>query len=241
MSTQKWAVVILLAGLCLTTVGCWPFMPYTRSDSGSVAGEYRAWSSEPTTGVRTWTEKKLTIEGPSGKTSQEGGAQAIKTGSLNFELDGMVYKSPKQGISAEGWEGTLANPVAIMSIIGGIALIVAAVYWWFTKDTRTALFIGGGGLGLLACALVYEKYPWVILFLFLGGVGYGIWTLVTAIKKKKAEAKAKETASTLGVVVKAVEDSDNPASVKERVAVLAGVNADKVTETIRETKKAVGL
>ena len=225
--------------------GCWPFMPTTRTDSGSATGEYRAWDLDPATGA--WvlrTEKKMSVTGPSGKTSQEGGAQAIKTGALKFKMDGMEAEGPRFGIQAEGGlEGFLANPVTIMSVIGGLAIVGAAVYWWFARDLRTALFIGAGGIGLFVCALVFEKYPLVILALFVGGIGFAAWSIWSAIQKKKIEAAKTQVDATQEVLVRAVEGAEPAvaAKIKERVTELAGKFAEEVKAVITAAKERAGI
>jgi len=233
-------LVVMLAGLtlaCLLSSGCWPLMPSTRTDSGEASGALRSWEYDPDTGKWLGVEKTMTVVGPSGKTSQEGGAQAIKTGALKFKMDGMEAEGPKFGIQAEGWEGTLANPVTIMSIIGGLAIIGAGAYWWFTRDLMTAGIIAATGLGLLVCAYVFESYPIVILGLFLAalvGIGYYLWE---RYKGKTNAEVADQVAGVLALVTRAVEKvgKTNPTAaeaVKDAVAEKAEENPDLDVKTI---------
>jgi len=228
---RRLLMVLCLAGVCVVAAGCWPFMPSTRTDSGEASGTLRSWEYDQDTGKWLGVEKTMTVKGPSGKTSQEGGAQAIKTGTLKLQMDGMEAEGPKLGITAEGWEGTLANPVTIMSIIGALAIIGAGVYWWLTRDLMTTGIIAAAGLGLLVCAYVFESYPIVILGLFLAallGLGYYLWE---RYKGKTNAEVADQVAGVLALVTRAVEkvgttNAAAAAAVKAAVAEKAEENPD---------------
>jgi len=229
--------VLALVAACALVAGCWPLMPSTRTDSGEASGTLRSWEYDQDTGKWIGVEKTMAVKGPSGKTSQEGGAQAIKTGALKFKMDGMEAEGPKFGITAEGWEGTLANPVTIMSVIGGLAIIGAGVYWWLTRDLMTAGIIAAAGLGLLVCAYVFEEYPIVILGLFLAalaGIGYYLWE---RYKGKTNAEVADQVAGVLALVTRAVEkvEKTDPSAAK---AVKAAV-AEKAVENPDLDVKAV--
>ena len=239
---MKRLLAVMLLG-CLVVAGCWPFMPSTRTDSGEASGTLRSWEYDQDTGKWLGVEKKMSVKGPSGKTSQEGGAQAIKTGALKFKMDGMEAEGPKFGITAEGWASSFSTPAAILSIFGGLFLVGAVVYWWFLRNTRVALMIGGFGIGLLGCALVFEEYPWVILILFLGAVGYGAWSIYESARKKKVEAEKEQVDETLQVVARAVEEMDPSVAsvVKAKISELAGKFKQEVKDVITKAKQAAGI
>jgi len=230
--------LLLMVVVCLLVAGCWPFMASTRTESGEASGVIRTYNTDPDTGQ--WvlqTEKEMSVVGPSGRTSQEGGAQAIKAGPLRLKMNGMEAEGPRYGITAEGWEGTLADPVTIMSILGGLALIGSVVYWWLTRDVLTACIIAGSGIGLLVCAFVFETYPIVILGLFLvllAGVGFYLWE---RYKGKTHDEIAVQVQGVLALVTRAIEKvgKTNPeaaSAVKKAVADKAEERPDLAVKAI---------
>ena len=196
------------------------------------------------------SEKLMEVRGPSGKTSQDGGAQAIKTGQLKFSMDGMEAEGPKLGIQSEGWEGTVTSVPGLMGI-AGIACVIGGGVWLAISKLSAwksaGAIMGIGGI-LLVGAFFFETYPLVALALILavvGGAGFILWQLV--IRKRleaargRAEEETRQVGETLSVVARAVEavgkeDAVAAGKVKAMVGELAGKFESGVKDLIGKAK-----
>ena len=122
-----------------------------------------------------------------------------------------------KGQSAEfgGFESAIISGVSkgtvILYVLGGLCIVAGIVCAVWLKRVVLGLAVAGGGIGLMAVAVLFETYPWIVLVgavVLLGGLVwflYDSWkggrlsaalkAVVTGVEAAPAEAQAPVKAS----------------------------------------------
>jgi Flp pilus assembly protein TadB len=236
---------LLVVGLLSVMLsGCVLFSASTKTDAGHIKATHT--KKLDATGTMVEENRTVDVTGATGKTTQPGGAQAIKSSSPSVEMDGKIKVSVGTlGVESEGGgiESTLANPTVMLSILGGLIVLGAVAYGLIMGDWRGIVIPVAIGLGICAVALVFMKYPLVILGLFLlgaAGVGYYFWQRNKSVKVTEEKEQVDET---LQVVARAIEGASPESSlaIKNEISKLAGKFKDEVKAVISAVKEKAGI
>jgi predicted small lipoprotein YifL len=152
------------------------------------------------------------------------------TNSFKFEAPTLnMGEGEDGGMTADGGDSRgsfvgLAKVLSSLSTLAktlglvGVVLLVAAVVWaWVTKAPFNigSLILAGGGVVLLALAVVVDKYPWVLL---IGLLLLPLLGLVWWLYHRQTQALDK-TSKTLSVVTGAVEAAPDAAAAQVKATV----------------------
>lgn len=195
---------------------------------------------ERVTGPRV--ERESTVLGPDGRPAattivrvEGAGYQGARMKDAKFddvwiEHDGQARAG---GLSFEGFPLPSASEMKPLYLLGGLCIVAGVIVGWLC-GWGLGVAIAGAGVGLIATATLFDKYPWIALLPVVAGVAVGVWALVDLWRGKRAR-------EALAPVVQAIESAPEWAgsAVKAKVAEFAGSARARVKDTISATKRKV--
>ena len=149
---------------------------------------------------------------------------------------GQTISSTKEltvkGQSAEfgGFESAIISGVSkgtvILYVLGGLCIVAGIVCAVWLKRVVLGLAVAGGGIGLMAVAVLFETYPWIVLVgavVLLGGL---VWFLYDSWKGGR-----------LSTALKAVVTGVEAAPPKAQEAVKASIGDTATASGVFKTVK----
>ena len=128
------------------------------------------------------------------------------------------------GGDMETWQDAVRSGPVVLMIMGGLALLAGVVIAVWAGRIVLGIAVAGAGLALIATAVLFEMYPWVVLVALAAVLGLAIWWFIDA----KGLVK---TRTTLRAVVAGVQSAEAPVAEAVKAAV-AKVAAEKGVETV---------
>lgn len=194
---------------------------------------------ERVTGPRV--ERESTVLGPDGQPASrtvvkvEGaGYQGRRMKDAKFDDVWVEHGEARAGgMSFEGFPLPSASEMKPLYLLGGLCIVAGVVVGWLC-GWGLGLALAGAGVGLIATATLFDKYPWIALLPVVAGVAVGVWALIDLWRG----ARAREA---LGTVAQAIEaaPAEVGAVVKAKVAEFAGAAKTKIKDTITAAKRKV--
>jgi len=160
-------------------------------------------------GVKAFEATKIpktpSYNGPAGRVG-EGGAGSFTGGEMTE------------------WKDAVRSGPVILMVIGGLLLAAGIIVAIWVKRFTLGIAVGGAGMALIATAVLFEMYPWVVLIALAGVLGLTAWWVIDA----KGLLKTKVA---LQAVVAGVQKAENGAAEAVKASV-AQVAKDKGVETV---------
>ena len=99
-------------------------------------------------------------------------------------IDKVTVKSNEIKSSGFDWIDA-GTSMWIIFTIGGLAVIAGIVIAVWMRQLWTGIYVGLGGILLIAIGVLFETYPWVVLVLPVLAVGAIVYFIYAANTKKK--------------------------------------------------------
>ncbi len=126
----------------------------------------------------------------------------------------------------------------ILHAIGGLGILAGVLVTVFLKMPGRGVTISGGGIACAAVAVLFDRYPWVVLGLPIVAIGALIW-LMLGLRKGQRVRQA------FGAVTRGVQHADADGKVRDAIANLAGLEGSPdrrlVKDEVTGIRRAEGL